>query len=1480
MKAGMQVALCMMWGLAARAVSGAEYLWLEGESPSQNPLHATVATVDRSSFLSGGQWLCLNVPGNEVAQKVPPEGALLGYAFDVTTAGSYEVWNRIGMNSIRSAFDWRIDNQDWQNISVDAPYTDLMDPGYWKEISWVKLGVVDLTPGKHTLQIRVMRPAMAEKRVKDHATGKEVVTKEQPALTYAADCFCLSRGVFHPHGKYKPDADWVTDDDRKAAAQIFEAQAGAAPGARTATPLSGLWEVSRWDEFEPADRTHPDTVLPDADQQFWGAIPVPGDKSKLRPDLTFAHRLIYRTRLTVPLSSQRSTYFLHLPANNLISSVFVNGRFCGGAATMLVPWDCDVTAAVQPGRTNEIEMVIKDAYYAFSPDFTQFSRSAYIPYEGVMRSFNMFVGRLMDFPVASNPESGILATPAFVTCGSVYTADAFVRPSVQRKELSLDVTVTNATAQDIHATLAVEVAPLAGGPVEKTFTAKEVALCAHQGAVITFTEAWANPKLWWSDDPQQYLATTTLRLDGAPVDVLQTKFGFREWSLAGNQILLNGVPWHGRNDATEGRSLAESLELWKAHHQNMTTLTLGAPPKDTELEETLSAYDKAGIVVRFADIFSNDNHAYHHFEHMNPAFFAHWSDHLVDWTKAFRNHPSILVWSLANSIATTSDFANPTSKIDVVIGNAAKRVMACDSTRPVMVDGGRCLTTEELPINGCHHEETNWRDYPDEAYTLARFTQPKDFPGRLCLERPIFIGKSINNFPMNNQLFLSQIGGDACGVSWQYAQSGVGLLARMISEGYRWYGISSVQFTHREEQSGDYYACWSPVCALCREWNFTFAGGTTVVRTVKILNDTHSPDPIEFAWKLRVDGKAVAGEQNSIAVAPGGAQEIRIALPMPSVKERTRGEWLLTCTRAGQELFRDTKELWVMDPDGGPKPAFTEGELAVLDPRGTVTARLTKRGIAFTELKPGTEIPAAAKVVIVGPDALDAHEAADAKWKGVAARGGRVLVLDQSQPLHLAALPAKLEIAACTGRVAFAECLQHPVFQGLAQADFFTWSGDHQLYRNIYRKGSAAIRSLVQCDEFLDCTALAECKVDDGLLVLCQLLVGSKLESDPVAQRLFDNLLGYAASYQPLPHKQVAQTFAGSDSRARLLSEAGVLSTNYDHALAAIQAGSAQIVLADATPAELKALADNLGTVQTYLQNGGWLVLWGVTPEGLASYNKLVGVEHIMRPFTCERVMLPQERDPLLLGLTQHDVAMTTASDKNAHASYIPPFDYCSDGFTHVVDLEDVAPFLQIDWKKFNPGKDKPIFDHDPHNLVNGLFTWESWRYIFQIPIQPELLEWDMVLPREEVLTEFSVVPNVSYKRITGLALTFDNQPESTIKLTIAPTNCRQTFPLQDCKARTIHLTITGWKESASADLVGIDNLWFRARRSSGYFTKVKPLLNIGGLVKYPQGQGGIILCQVNVPAQEQAAQNAVRKQKIVSTLLQNLGAQVGQVKE
>ena len=95
------------------------------------------------------------------------------------------------------------------------------------------------------------------------------------------------------------------------------------------------------------------------------------------------------------------------------------------------------------------------------------------------------------------------------------------------------------------------------------------------------------------------------------------------------------------------------------------------------------------------------------------------------------------------------------------------------------------------------------------------------------------------------------------------------------------------------------------------------------------------------------------------------------------------------------------------------------------------------------------------------------------------------------------------------------------MFAGLGQEDFFTWSKDHVVYRNVYKKAAKGCRSLVQCEPELACSAMAECQVNDGLMIFCQLVVGEKLAFDPVAQRLFDNTLNYAADYQ-VSRKQTA----------------------------------------------------------------------------------------------------------------------------------------------------------------------------------------------------------------------------------------------------------------------------------------------------------------------------------------------------------------------
>jgi hypothetical protein len=97
----------------------------------------------------------------------------------------------------------------------------------------------------------------------------------------------------------------------------------------------------------------------------------------------------------------------------------------------------DVTKGIKAGQTNEIWVGIRDAWYGRSADPKR-------PLK-LRKTFNYPIGLFnqgfqdMDYPVWNCPQSGILATPAFVaTGGGVYAGDVFVKPSVAQKRLEAD----------------------------------------------------------------------------------------------------------------------------------------------------------------------------------------------------------------------------------------------------------------------------------------------------------------------------------------------------------------------------------------------------------------------------------------------------------------------------------------------------------------------------------------------------------------------------------------------------------------------------------------------------------------------------------------------------------------------------------------------------------------------------------------------------------------------------------------------------------------------------------------------------------------------------------------------------------------------------------------------------------------------------------------------------------------------------------
>jgi beta-galactosidase len=254
-----------------------------------------------------------------------------------------------------------------------------------------------------------------------------------------------------------------------------------------------------------------------------------------------------------------------------------------------------------------------------------------------------------------------------------------------------------------------------------------------------------------------------------------------------------------------------------------------------------------------------------------------------------------------------------------------------------------------------------------------------------------------------------------------------------------------------------------------------------------------------------------------------------------------------------------------------------------------------------------------------------------------------------------------------------------------------------------------------------------------------------------------------------------------------------------------------------------------------------------------------------------ERVTLPAVRDPVMSGLTMRDVVMESGEKIMSH---IGDKFLANDIFTCVVDFDDIAPFCDIPGPEhWNQAGAKPGYDHWPRNMVNGFVTADSWKYVFSILIgKGEPTKWTMKLPREEEILEFSIALNTIYHKVTKINLLLDDDPKP-VTLVTRPINDRQDFPIAPRKAKAITIELAEWEKSGSQEVIGVDNLWIRAKRPADFAQKVRPLLNIGALVKYPMGKGGVILNQLQIMPTETVPINAQKKQTIVSTILRNLGA-------
>jgi outer membrane protein assembly factor BamB/formylglycine-generating enzyme required for sulfatase activity len=355
------------------------------------------------------------------------------------------------------------------------------------------------------------------------------------------------------------------------------------------------------------------------------------------------------------------------------------------------------------------------------------------------------------------------------------------------------------------------------------------------------------------------------------------------------------------------------------------------------------------------------------------------------------------------------------------------------------------------------------------------------------------------------------------------------------------------------------------------------------------------------------------------------------------------------------------------------------------------------------------------------------------------------------------------------------------------------------------------------------------------------------------------------------PQARAIRVLMPPDSPRAALIESIGLKTEFVPTLEDIlksPAGTRAIV--DASPKNLAALSKQADVVARFTDAGSWLMLWGLTPDGLADFNGVTGMDHLIRPFRHEWVEMVDA--PLLAGL--HNIDLWFRDPRDVAGQAAGGYMTRNDVFTYVVDLHDIAPFCKLPAPKYwGKDADGPGTDHWPPNLVNGRdYQWQQGFSILLDEKQPT--KWTMTLPREQFVNSFSITPDTKYHRITKIKLDFGDG-KAPMELAIKPEQTRQRFPFPGRKTKALTIEIAAWDAVGRANVVGVMNVWIAQMRDRKFGLRAQPLLSTGVLVRYPNGKGGILLNQLNVPQKERDELATTKKQAILRTLLVNLGKSV-----
>ena len=332
----------------------------------------------------------------------------------------------------------------------------------------------------------------------------------------------------------------------------------------------------------------------------------------------------YRRSFQIPKQWKGNRIFIHIGSATSNLYMYVNGKYVGYSEDSKVAAEFDITDYVKPGKENLIAMQIFrwcDGSYAEDQDFWRLS--------GISRECYIY----------STPQtriSDIYITPDLI---NNYTDGILDIQTTIEGQGSISYILRDAEGNDLPFNLTQQTA-------------------SHSQIRVN------TPQKWSAESPYLYTLLTTLHdKKGNVLEVIPQKVGFRKVEIKNAQLLVNGQPilikGADRHEIDPDSGYVVSYEQMRRDIAVMKSLNINAVrtchyPDDPRWYQLC---DELGLYVT-----SESNLETHGMGYGKETLARREDFHLTHLqrqyhhVKTYKNHPSIIVWSLGNEAGYGKNF--------------------------------------------------------------------------------------------------------------------------------------------------------------------------------------------------------------------------------------------------------------------------------------------------------------------------------------------------------------------------------------------------------------------------------------------------------------------------------------------------------------------------------------------------------------------------------------------------------------------------------------------------------------------------------------------------------------------------------------------------------------------------------------------------------------------------------------------------------